>query len=226
MNATLDASERASLQDVEDRLAQWQTSLEAAAEQGALDEDHLQRLMGTLHQLASAVNAGVAPPVDPDVANEIRDRLVRLLTLDVDGSARPLDLADRALMETEAIRHVVRDLLDGGTPLGMTTRQAVEQIEAWLPRLGVADLARLLAVDRRSIPRLRQTTAVPSRRLLMAWKLIALLRRSWTDEGVAAWFSRPRSALGGRIPLDVLDDVAYEQQLIGLARRGRTQRAS
>lgn len=226
MTATIDASQRASLLDVEGQLAQWQSSLEIAAEQGAVDEEHQHRLTETLRRLAAAVNDGLAPPIDPDAANEIRERLLRLLTLDPAAHQQPLDVADQALMEAEAIRHIVRDLLDGGPPTGLTAAQALAQISAWVPRLGVGELAQLLGVDRRSISRLRESTAQPERPLLMVWRLVALLHRSWTDEGVVAWFARPRTSLGGRTPADALNDTALEQQLVALARRSRTQRAS
>lgn len=230
MTATLDEQQRTSLRDADDRLARWQESLEHAAEQGAIDDEQRARLRSTLRELVRSLNDGVAPLVDPEGASEIRDRLVRLVTLDPDDGDGPLDLADQALMEAEAVRHIVRDLLDGAPPAGLTTAAAVEQIEAWLPRLGVTDLARLLGVDRRTIPRIRRGDGPPEARLLVLWRLVALLRHSWTDEGVIAWFERPRLALGGQTPAQLLDRMTTEPELertlIDLARRGRTQRAA
>jgi transcriptional regulator with XRE-family HTH domain len=230
VTTTLDDRQRTSLREADDRLARWQESLEQAAEQGAIDEEQRTRLRTTLHELVRSLNEGVAPLIDPEGASEIRDRLVRLMTLDPDGGQGPLDLADRALMEAEAIRHIVRDLLDGAPPAGLTTGSAVAQIEAWLPRMGVGDLARLLGVDRRTIPRLRRGEAPPEARVVVLWRLVALLRHSWTDEGVVAWFDRPRQALDGRTPAQLLDRLADEPELewtlTDLARRGRTQRAA
>ncbi|MBF6619512.1 MAG: DUF2384 domain-containing protein [Patulibacter sp.] len=230
MTATLDELQRTSLRDADDRIARWQESLEQAAEHGAIDDEQRERLRRTLRELVRSLNEGVAPLVDPEGASEIRDRLVRLATIDPDGGDGPLDLADRALMEAEAIRHIVRDLLDGAPPAGLTTASAVAQIEGWLPRLGVTDLAALLGVDRRTIPRIRRAATSPDARLMVLWRLIALLRHSWTDEGVVAWFDRPRQALNGRTPAELLDRLAdepeLERTLIDLARRGRTQRAA
>ncbi len=230
MTATLDEVQRTSLRDADERIARWQESLERAAEQGAIDDEQRARLRTTLHELVRSLNDGVAPLVDPQGASEIRDRLVRLATLDPDAGHGPLDVADRALMEAEAIRHIVRDLLDGASPAGLTTASAVEQIEAWLPRVGVADLAGLLGVDRRTVPRIRHADATPGARLVVLWRLVALLRHSWTDEGVIAWFDRPRQALDGQTPAQLLDRLVdepeVERTLIDLARRGRTQRAA
>lgn len=230
MTVTLDDQQRTSLRDADVRIARWQESLERAAEQGAVDAEQRSRLRVTLRELVRSLNEGVAPLVDPEAASEIRDRLVRLVTLDPDDGEGPLDLADHALMEAEAIRHIVRDLLDGAPPAGLTTALAVEQIEAWLPRLGVTDLARLLGVDRRTVPRLRRGEGAPEARLIVLWRLVALLRHSWTDEGVVAWFDRRRDVLGGQAPLQLLDRLASEPELertlIDLARRGRTQRAA
>lgn len=226
MTITIDGPQRQSLAHAEQEISGWQRSLELAAEQGALDAESLDRFARTFRKLAAAVNEGLAPELDPEATDEIRRRLLAIFTASLEAHRRPLDIADHALMEMEAIRHIVRDLLDGTAASDATTRQLLAEIERWLPTLPVAQLATLLGVDRRTVTRLRDSTAPPQRRLTMVWQLIALLRRSWTDEGVAAWFDRPREALGGRTALDVLDDPAHEAQLLTLARRGRTQIAA
>ena len=66
----------------------------------------------------------------------------------------------------------------------------------------------------------------PSRRLVMVARLVALLRRGWTPEGVVAWLYRPRRELGERSVLDAIDDAALEQDILGLARHGRAQHGS
>lgn len=227
MTITIDGDQRQSLERVEQKISGWQRSLEHAAEHGALDHEGLDRFETTFRKLAAAVNDGLAPELSPDATSEIRRRLLSIFTADPERvEQRPLDVADHALMEVEAIRHVVRDLLDGTAAAGATTQRLLAEIEGWLPALQVGQLATLLGVDRRTVPRLRASSAPPQRRLLMLWQLIALLHRSWTDEGVVAWFGRPRQALGGRAPLDLLDDPQYEAQLMALARRGRTQIAA
>lgn len=226
MTATLAPVQRETLEQVEGGLADWQGAIEDAAQQGAVDPELLGRLTETLRRLVVAANAGLVPPLDAETANELRRRFLNLMTVDADDGRAPLDVADEALMEAEAIRHIVRDVLDGRPAEGGSTRDRIQQLDAWLPRVPVAQLALLLGVDRRTVTRMRGDDGPPSGRLELVWRLVAILHRSWTDEGVVAWFERPRTELGGRAPLELLGDHAYEQDLTDLARRGRTQRAS
>jgi transcriptional regulator with XRE-family HTH domain len=226
MTATLEPAQRATLQQVEGDLAQWQRTVEDAAQQGASDPDLLDRMAETLRQVVVAANAGLVPPLDAETSNELRRRMLNLMTIDGDDGRPPLDVADEALMEAEAVRHIVRDVLDGRPASGTTTKDQLAQLDSWLPRVSVTQMARLLGVDRRTVTRMRADDGPPSARLELVWRLVALLHRSWTDEGVVAWFERPRTELGGRTPLELLGDRGAEQDLTDLARRGRTQRAS
>jgi transcriptional regulator with XRE-family HTH domain len=226
MTATLKPEQRETLEQVEEGFAQWQGKLENAAEQGAIDPELLDRLSETLRQLIVAANEGLVPPLDAETSNELRRRLLKLVTIDAGDRRAPLDIADEALMEAEAVRHIVRDVLEGRPAAGTSTQDQVRQLDEWLPRISVTHMARLLGVDRRTVTRMRSDEDPPPPRLELVWRLVALLHRSWTDEGVVAWFERPRTELDGRAPLEVLGDHSYEQELTDLARRGRTQRAS
>ncbi|MGA9875421.1 MAG: hypothetical protein WBQ21_06390, partial [Solirubrobacteraceae bacterium] len=101
-------------------------------------------------------------------------------------------------------------------------------LEQALPRVNRRELTELLGTSERSIQRtLASTVAVaPSRRLVMVARLVELLRRGWTPEGVVAWFHRTRPELGERSVLDAIDDAALEQDILGLARHGRAQHGS
>ncbi len=57
----------------------------------------------------------------------------------------------------------------------------------------------------------------PSSQFVLVVRLIALLRRAWTEEGVIAWFDRPRTALDGRGPIDLLDESDSEGVLLSLS---------
>jgi hypothetical protein len=57
-------------------------------------------------------------------------------------------------------------------------------------------------------------------------RLVAILRHTWTDQGVDAWFHRSRLELGGRAPVDRLDDPQNERELLLIARAGRVQGGS
>jgi hypothetical protein len=57
-------------------------------------------------------------------------------------------------------------------------------------------------------------------------RLVAILRHNWDEQGIVAWFDRPRRDLGGRRPATVLLDPNYEDELISAARAGRSQYAS
>jgi hypothetical protein len=58
-------------------------------------------------------------------------------------------------------------------------------------------------------------------------QLISILRHNWTEEGVVAWFHRPRRDLGGRPPLAVLSSESFDEDiLLSAARAGRSQYAT
>ena len=50
-----------------------------------------------------------------------------------------------------------------------------------------------------------------------------MLRHAWTPKGVLAWYHRPRRDLGGKAPLELLDDPGSERLLLSAARDSRTQ---
>lgn len=220
----LDHDERAVLQDADVELSNLQRALEAAAESDALDPDTIERLKVTAEQTVARLNTNLPPQIDAEAGNEIRRRLIDLLTLAPAEGDGWLDLADRALIETEAVRHVVRDLLDEQPPASLRDAgQTLGLLEQWLPGLGVRELAELLGVSVRQLQRRRQDGGDSTPRMQLVARLVALLRHGWTDQGVYAWFQRPRADLGGRSPIAALDDPDAERRLLLLARAGRVQ---
>lgn len=222
--AVLDQREREALKSVDESLRHVQRSLEEAARSGALDGQTIDRLGSTARTAAQRVNESLPPQLDDRAAAEIRDRLIAILTLDI-AQATSLDVADRFLMEMEAVRHIVRDLLDEQPPVELRDAEnVVRLLESWLPGVPVAALADVLGLSERALQRRRHGEGGPaSHRMGIVARLVAILRLSWTAPGVAAWFYRPLSALGGSRPIELLDDPGRERDLLLAARAGRVQ---
>lgn len=222
--AVLEQGERDALKSVDDSLRQVQRSLEEAARSGALDRQTLDRLGTTAKRAAQRVNASLPPQLDDWAAAEIRDRLITILTLELEETSG-LDVADRFLMEMEAVRHIVRDVLDEQPPVELRDAEnLVRLLESWLPGVTVAQLSEILGLSERALQRRRHGEGgEATHRMGLVARLVAILRLSWTAQGVAAWFHRPLSALGGLRPVELLDDPGRERDLLLMARAGRVQ---
>jgi hypothetical protein len=166
---------------------------------------------------------------DKDQLTELYNTLldIRDLVDHIDGE-RDMEAFDQLLVHLERIRHVVRDALDehvsGGTrDVGLV----MQDLDRWLPNTPRQALAELLGVDRRTLPRWAGRASAPSRRVQTVARLVAILRHNWTEEGIVAWFHRPRRDLAGRMPLAVLDNANFDEEaLLAAARAGRSQYAS
>ncbi len=152
---------------------------------------------------------------------DIRDQLDR------DDAPGNLDVCDRLMIMLERIRHVVRDALDEHVS-GATGDVGVvmTELERWLPHVSDQTIATLVGVDRRSLSRWRGQGGQPRRSLRIFARLVAILRHNWDEEGVIAWFERPRRDLDGRRPATLLADPNAEDALLSAARSGRNQYAS
>lgn len=152
---------------------------------------------------------------------DIRDELDR------DKTTNKLDICDNLLVLLERIRHVVRDALDEHvTGVGGDVGLVMHDLEEWLPRTPDRTIADLIKVDRRTLSRWRGQAGEPRRNLRIFAQLVAILRHNWDEEGIIAWFDRPRRDLNGKRPSSVLLDPNYEDDLISAARAGRNQYAS
>jgi transcriptional regulator with XRE-family HTH domain len=164
---------------------------------------------------------------DKEQLNDLHNALWRIRELlDADPDGENLDLLDELLVTIEQIRHIVRDALDEHVPgvsddVGLVLRD----VKAWLPQTPNRVLADLAGVDRRTLSRWAKQPAAPPRRFALVARLVAVLRHSWTEPGVVAWFDRPRRDLGGRRPGTLLDDPNREEDLLAAARSGRSQYA-
>lgn len=221
----LDAAERDALLDADQELSGLQEALEAAAQSSALDAELIDRLQRTALAAAGRVNASLPLHIDADARDEIRRRLIDLVTLHPAGERlAPLDVADRTLVQAEAVRHVMRDLLDEQPPAQIRdAAQTVALLEQWLPDLTIKQLAELVGISERQLQRRRHDGGASSPRMQVLTRLVAILRHAWTSQGVYAWFHRPRPELEGEPPIDLLDDQASERALLIAARAGRVQ---
>jgi hypothetical protein len=152
---------------------------------------------------------------------DIRDQLDRE---DAPGN---LDVCDQLMISLERIRHVVRDALDEHVN-GVSGDVGVlmQDLDQWLPHVPDQTIANLVGVDRRTLSRWRGQTGQPRRDLRLLARLVAILRHNWDEEGIVAWFGRPRRDLGGRRPAALIEDPNAEAELIEAARSGRNQYAT
>jgi uncharacterized protein (DUF2384 family) len=152
---------------------------------------------------------------------DIRDQLDR------DDASENLDVCDQLMIMLERIRHVVRDALDEHVNgVAGDVGVVMAEIEHWLPHVPDQTIARLVGVDRRSLSRWRGQGGQPRRNLRVFARLVAILRHNWDEEGVIAWFERPRRDLDDRRPATLLADPNAEDELLSAARSGRNQYAS
>lgn len=229
MEVVVFAGERDELERFEEVVDEWSQRLLADVRAADLPGDYFDRWRDTAARLSEAIDHAVPPSLDSDRLAEIRGELMAILrTVASYDRERPLDSLEGALLHLEAIRHVVRDMLDAHVADQHDARALVAGLQRTLPRMNRRDLGRLLGVSERSVQRVLASAdpVEPTRRLLMISRLVALLSRGWTPEGVVAWFSRPRPELGGQSTLDVIDDPVHEQEIVSLARYGRAQHGS
>lgn len=112
--------------------------------------------------------------------------------------------ADDAGRDREELRRALATLVDalGESPLPETEWRALAEL------LGPELLADLLGISPSSLRRYatgaRRTPDPIAARLHFLASVVADLRGTYNARGVRRWFERPRSALGGRAPKDVL----------------------
>lgn len=221
--------EHADLEQYEALVSDWSRRLLKALNDTPLPPDYLDRWRHTAGRLSEAINRSAPPSLDPEQLAEIRGELLEILQRVANGDPkRPLDSVEAALLSLEAIRHIVRDALDQQAPGEGDARALLAGLEEALPRVGRSPLADLLGTSERSLQRIlaSPTPVEPSRRLLLLARLVSLLRRGWTPEGVIAWFHRPRPELHGESAIEAIDDANLEQDILALARHGRAQHGS
>ncbi len=224
------AGEHDELQQFGDVVDEWAAKLLAQLREAHLPDDYFQRLRLTASRLSEAIERSVPPSLDAEHVAEVRGELLAILRrgLEEQDEDKPLDAIEAALLHLEAIRHIVRDALDQHVFGERDAREIISGIERALPRVRRKELGSLIGVSDRSIQRIVASPKPvdPQRRMLLVARLVELLRRGWTPEGVVAWFSRPRGELDGMTVDEAIEDPSYEQAIFALARHGRAQHGS
>lgn len=200
----------------------------AATSKDAVDPSFVDRFRDTAKRLIDLNDELHEDDFDPRALAEFRGIIINTIR-DV-GEAdpdRPLDTIDSILVHAEQLRHLVRDAMDGRVGgLGQSSAEVMQSLRRILPSIGQVELAALLGRSQRQVQRWAHQTGAPPRRLELVARIAMLLRHSWTEEGVVAWFMRPRPDLGGKKPIDLLGEPSRELELITAARRGRAQHGS
>lgn len=212
---------------IDEFIQRVKTDLEGIKDE-EFDAGYGERFRETARRLSKQVSEDLSPDLDSHAVAEARGIIVEALhDLDEVDEERPWDSVEVFVLKAEAIRHIVRDALDAHVGSdGRDAKTLIHCLRGWLPRVPQTELAKLVGISPRQLLRWRTDGGDPSRRLLLVVKLVALLHRAWTPEGVVAWFDRSRADLDGQRPVDVLDDAEYEQRLLSAVRQGRAQHGS
>jgi len=216
---------------ISDALTKLRGELEAAAgdaEVPGMDPEYVGRWIETARRLSVQVSNDLPPQLELEAVAEIRKIIINLLDgLEHVDPARPLDAIDRFFVGSEAVRHIIRDALDERVGCREDDARAlVAYLKQALPRITQADQARLAGISTRHLQRLGKEGGAPPRQLVLAVRLVKLVRYVWNPEGVIAWFHRERNELDGHAPIDLAGDPGFERMLLRLARQGRAQHAA
>jgi len=213
---------------ISDGLARIRNDMETVtkdSKQPGIDPAYVKRWLETAKRLSVQVSNDLPPQLEPEAVAEIRKIIINLLdALERVDPDRPFDAIDRFFVESEAVRHILRDALDEHAGCGEDdARPLVAYLQQALPRITQADQARLAGVSTRHLQRLGKDGGTPPYQLVLAVRLVKLLRYVWNPEGVVAWFYRERRDLDGHAPIDLAGNAGFERALIRLARQGRAQ---
>lgn len=215
--------DRAQLEEIDQFIGRLGEALAESARE--IDREQASRWAETVKRWAMRLQAD--PPASLDEAAVAKLRRIILEGMEAESRLdAPLDVLDELLVRSEAIRHVLRDALDAdvGVP-EWDARALLTRVLEWVPVATRSDLARLSGRSTRQVQRWLKDGGESTYELRLAARLIAILRRSWTAEGVLAWFKRPRREFGGQAPIDLLSDPMFQNDLLEAARRGRAQQA-
>lgn len=225
---------RAKVGQVEDLVTPPQSlkQQQPKGQEGTQAADHCRewyrRVEDSVLDLSNALPQGVED-YDARKLLEFMVELRRLIEADPEAHDPSGEMEIATMRMADVVRRIQRRLLrqhldDPGA--------AVEFILGVLANVSVTEVARLLGVSTKTIGSWRHGAQVrPSsgraRRVLLVGQLLSYLRDSMTPHGLVMWFDAERDQLGGRTPLQVMqdDEAAAYGMLTGLARGSRGQLA-
>jgi hypothetical protein len=214
--------------EITDLIEPFVREVSKVASKDEVDSSFVDRFRDTSRRLIELNDELHEDDFDPRALAEFRGLIINAIK-DVEEADpnRPLDTMDSLLVHAEQLRHIVRDAMDGHVGgVGQSASEVMKNLRQTLPSIRQVELAALLGRSQRQIGRWAALQGPPPSRLELVARIAALLRHSWTEDGVVAWFFRPRPDLRGRKPIDLLDDSGREAELITAARRGRAQHGS
>lgn len=213
--------------EVEELQQAFLKAVEHVRDSPATDDSHRER-WDEISQRMKGLRTGIAAEdYDKDQLATLASALLDIRDELDQGAPDDLDVSDRLMILLERIRHVVRDALDEHVNgVSNDVGLVMADLERWLPDIPDQTIAGLVGVNRRTLSRWKKLGGPSRRELRIFASLVAILRHNWDEEGIIAWFDRPRHDLGGRKPENLLGDPNSEDQLVSAARSGRNQYAT
>lgn len=181
-----------------------------------------------VRRLADAATSGELERHDPYLVIGVQRaaiRALRALELEDPGRRRELRVA------LEQMRHGFRDMAAGEPVSEDVPAKALAQWLAANLDVSSAALADVIGVQKRTFERWVSPDGTKPRgeeagRLRVVARIANHLRHAVTGPGVVEWFERPRRALRGRAPKDVVGDPDMVPELTTLAAGLRSSSAT
>jgi uncharacterized protein (DUF2384 family) len=141
------------------------------------------------------------------------------------------DRRRRVRLALERVRQTLRDIADEAPAADSAETKHVAQWLAETLSVPQTDIAGLLGVSTRTLQRWLSPDGpspegADEARVRMAARTVAHLRHVFTGPGVVRWFMRSHPGLGGRSPVELLQDPLQGPELIRLAARSRSTMAT
>jgi hypothetical protein len=185
-----------------------------------------QRLEDAILDLSNSLPEGTED-YDARKLFEFLIELRRAIAADSEGTDDEGDVELAVLKMRDVLSRIGRRLEHSILDNPQVAAQSIFQLFA---NISGGDVARLLGVSTKTINTWKAGGPVTRKteRVVTLAQLLTYLRSSMTPVGLVMWFDAPRPQLGGRTPLELLNEneAAARELLVPLARGARGQLAS